>query len=232
MKKWGLLVTSYYVVTVIAMMWPLFFNVVPILFSNEHMTWWDYCTRIRDLYGEPWFAVPVAIVFLGQLLLLASVDRSSRQVKPQSHIFWPAALSGLFTAVLAFGLFTSIAFTIKGDHFVDYFGENLPAQVIFAVIWPLVWLIWGIVFYVRERHTENPLSRATNWLLKGSILEFLVVVPCHVIVRRRDECCAPIVTSLGMCTGLAIMLIAFGPGVWFLYRKQMQSYKRGAAIHQ
>jgi hypothetical protein len=34
-------------------------------------------------------------------------------------------------------------------------------------------------------------KRATRWLLRGSILELLVAVPSHVIVRRRDDCCAP-----------------------------------------
>jgi hypothetical protein len=47
---------------------------------------------------------------------------------------------------------------------------------------------------------------ALSWLLRGSILELLVAVPCHIIVRRRHDCSAPIITSFEIVTGIAIML--------------------------
>jgi hypothetical protein len=56
-------------------------------------------------------------------------------------------------------------------------------------------------------------------LLRGSALELLVAVPCHVIVRRRDDCSAPVVTGFGIVTGIAIMLLSFGLSVLLLYQK-------------
>jgi hypothetical protein len=47
-------------------------------------------------------------------------------------------------------------------------------------------------------------------------------VPCHVIVRRRDDCCAPIGTFCGIATGISVTLLCFGPGVYFLFVKRMQ----------
>jgi hypothetical protein len=47
----------------------------------------------------------------------------------------------------------------------------------------------------------------------------LVAIPCQLIVRRRHDCSAPAVTSFGIVTGVAIMLISFGPSVLFLYKK-------------
>jgi len=42
-------------------------------------------------------------------------------------------------------------------------------------------------------------------------------VPSHIIVRNRNDCCAPMGTFWGITTGLSIMLLCFGPGVFFLF---------------
>ena len=80
------------------------------------------------------------------------------------------------------------------------------------------------MFYFFLRNTSEIVNRVTSWLLRGSILELLVVVPCHVIVRRRHDCSAPMVTSFGIITGMAIMLLSFGPSVLFLYKKRLEAY--------
>jgi len=45
-----------------------------------------------------------------------------------------------------------------------------------------------------------------------------------VWVRRRDECCAPFFTSFGIVTGIAVMLMCFGPSVLFLFKKRLDGY--------
>lgn len=65
-------------------------------------------------------------------------------------------------------------------------------------------------------------------ILAGSALELLVAVPAHVIVRRREECCAGVGTGVGICCGLAVMVVALGPGVAVLYyRRVRQISQRG-----
>ena len=67
--------------------------------------------------------------------------------------------------------------------------------------------------------------RLTKWLLRGSILELLVAVPCHVIVRQRNDCCAPFITFWGIATGMTVMLMSFGPGVFFLFAARIRDMK-------
>jgi len=62
-------------------------------------------------------------------------------------------------------------------------------------------------------------------LLRGSILELLIAVPSYVIVRRRDDCCAPAGPFWGIATGISIMLLCFGPGVFFLFVERFQRLK-------
>jgi hypothetical protein len=64
-----------------------------------------------------------------------------------------------------------------------------------------------------------------TWLIRGSIVELLVAVPSHIIVRRRDECSAPGFTYFGIAAGLVIMAVAFGPGLFFLFRKRFERMK-------
>jgi hypothetical protein len=45
-----------------------------------------------------------------------------------------------------------------------------------------------------------------------------------VIVRRRGDCSAPAATSFGIVTGIAVMLLCFGPSVLFLIKKRLDGY--------
>jgi hypothetical protein len=92
-----------------------------------------------------------------------------------------------------------------------------------------LWVVWGIVFYLYLRNSTEAVTRAVSWLLKGSALELLIAVPCHVWVRRREECCAPVFTSFGILTGIAVMLLSFGPSVLLLYKKRLDGYAARAS---
>jgi predicted neutral ceramidase superfamily lipid hydrolase len=109
-----------------------------------------------------------------------------------------------------------------------FLGENNTADYIYSyrglIIPIIVWVIWSIIFY-RNYKTDNPsafISNITSWLLRGSILELVVAVPSHIISRNREECCAPPLTLVGIITGIAIALMAFGPGLFFLYAKRIK----------
>ena len=76
-----------------------------------------------------------------------------------------------------------------------------------------------------DRGTWN--DRVYQTLLAGSVLELFVAIPMHLVVRRRTECCAGMMTALGIGVGVTVMLIALGPAVFFLfYRRYRQAYVR------
>ena len=88
----------------------------------------------------------------------------------------------------------------------------------------VAWGIWAWVFYrfSRRASPEDLSARTCRFLLAGSILELLVAVPCHVWIRRRDECCASGLSFWGLAMGIAVMLFSFGPGVLFLYAERVR----------
>ena len=86
------------------------------------------------------------------------------------------------------------------------------------------WVAWAWVFYLYRIEGSEIVTRVLNWLLRGSVLELLVAVPAHVVVRHRGDCTAPAFTAFGVITGLAIMLLCFGPGVLALYKKKLDAY--------
>ena len=92
------------------------------------------------------------------------------------------------------------------------------------------WFIWAVIFrsFAKTDDPDTLLKRSTRWLLTGSILELLIAVPSHIYVRRREDCCAPLGTFWGIATGISIMLLCFGPGIYFLFVerfKRLQSKK-------
>ncbi len=217
MRKWGLFIAGFYALVLVILLVPA---VAALLEEHAANTY----AHMRELYGA-WFTwVYMGILVLGQVVLLGlTVDTSERRLKPRTHILTAATTTGLLLAVLMFAGVLSLAAAIEGDHI------NQPGELFVGGGFLLPWLVWGILFYRFSRGSTDVVTRAVRWLFRGSVLELLVAVPSHVIVRRRHDCCAPGITAIGIGSGLAIMLLSFGPSVLLLYRKRMESLKAGTA---
>lgn len=217
MRKWGIVISVFYALIVVGLLVPA----AVLLVSPSN--WWTGGFRegILAAYRE-WPAwVPIIIVVGGQaLLLFLSVDTSQKRLKPRTHILVSCAVGAILIALLTFAVIGSVGVAIRGDKF----GEGSFANPF--VFFGTLWVFWGIVFYLFLRDSSAIVNRIVSWLLKGSVLELLIVVPSHVFVRRRHECSAPAVTSFGIVTGIAIMLLSFGPSILFLYKKRLDSYPR------
>jgi hypothetical protein len=220
MRKWGIVISAFYALILLGLIVP-----AAILFSGQDFdSWAKFFSGVRETYQNWVFWVPAGAILLSQaFLLFLSVDTSQKRLKPHTHILVSVTLGAILTALLSSAVIWSLGFTIRGDNFWEKFFDKQTNLVLF---WGALWALWAILFWVYFRNSSAVVTRLVSWLLKGSVLELLIVVPCHIIVRRRDDCSAPIATSFGITTGIAIMLLSFGPSVLFLYKKRLDSYSR------
>ena len=226
MRRWGVVMSAVYALVVVGVLVP------GAIFLTEGLdstwSWGHFLTDWGSSYGSWLLWVPIALVLAGQVLLLfLSVDTSWRRLKPQRHIAVACAMAGGLTALLASSAIWSVGLAAGGNNIWDSLFDGNARVLEF---WMMLWLLWGAVFYVYLRNSSEVTTRIVSWLLRGSILELLIVVPCHIVVRRRHDCCAPIVTSFGIATGIAVMLLSFGPSVLLLYKKQLDAYGKSGRV--
>ena len=225
MRNWGIVVTAFYAIVVLLL---LSFGMV---FLAED--WWAFETYDQSDIGELVLLslIPTAFLVGGQVLLLfLSVDTSWRRMKPQRHAKVTAGLVGIMVTILGVAIMFSIATGLRGDNFqipiLQQIDEGWLQLVVFLAT---IAVIWGIVFYSYSKRSSDVADSAVSWLIKGSVLELLVAVPCHIIVRQREWCCAQYVSAYGIAAGIAIMLMAFGPSAMFLYKRKLEEYKNRTA---
>ena len=218
MRKWGIVVTGFYAVILLGLIVP------GALFSigADFSEWQGLNRGLKEIYGNwTFWVLALAVVGSQALLLFLSVDTSQRRLKPRTHILISCAVAGILTALLTSAVIWALGFAARGDKFWETFFDKEANLFMF---WGGLWVVWGVVFYLYFRNSSTAVTQIVSWLLKGSALELLIVVPCHVIVRRRHDCSAPGATGFGIAAGVAVMLLSFGPSVLFLYKKRLDEY--------
>jgi hypothetical protein len=218
MRKWGIVITLVYALIVVGLLVPVF---VTLLGGHSFLSP-SFCNTMREACGWWGLWLPVAVVLAGQgILLFLSVDTSFKRLKPRSHVAVSCVAASMLFALLTFAGLSSLGAAVYSDKFLDKYWAS-AIQVL--GVWGILWVLWGILFYLYFRNSIEAATRAVSWLLKGSVLELLVAVPCHILVRRRGDCSAPAATSFGIVTGIAVMLLSFGPSVLLLYKKRLDAY--------
>ena len=130
-------------------------------------------------------------------------------------------VTSMLFALLAFAAFYSVGLAVRGDKFGDVY---LSTECERSWLWAAFGCCGELSSISISANPAQRNCRAVSWLLKGSVLELLIAVPCHVLVRRRGDCSAPVATSFGIVTGIAVMLLSFGPSVLLLYKKRLDAY--------
>lgn len=206
MKPWHLVVAGLYLLVLALLAAPLY------AIGLGH---WPAADQVSLFYGNPAVWLAIATLVVCQLVLLLIPVRIAQRRPITQGALWPTVLLGAaMLTLLGFAAALSIHAIIAGDD---------PAQTweIYLLAGGLVglWTFWGAVFHrlSRERPPADFLSVLCRRLLQGSILELLVAVPCHIVVRCRNYCCAGAYTMFGLAMGVSVMLFAFGPALYFLF---------------
>jgi hypothetical protein len=223
MRKWGIIISAFYALILLVLIVPG----AGLLIEEKFSGWPHFLQDTLDAYQKWLLWIPIGMLLVSQaLLLFLSVDTSQKRLRPRANILVSCVIAGILTALLTSAVISSLGVAIRGDTWLKVLDldsdSGFAAHVLVA--WGVLWLLWGIVFYLYLRNSLDVVTRIISWLLKSSILELLIAVPCHIIVRRRQDCSAPLATGFGIATGVAIMLLSFGPSVLFLYKKRLDAY--------
>lgn len=221
MKHVALFVVAAYVMLFTLLMWPVayvaFFDFkdpldVPAL--NEFLKMfkeWSY-----------WLFIVVVVLCQTGLLLIPVKLARGRPISKRS-VFWPIITAGLLASLLLFGTGVALYEALSKNPFnFSFFGAAKHEEYYFWFVigcCAIFWIGWGIVF-CRLSSGQEPKSvvmRQCSYLLNGSAVALFVAVPCHILARQRTECCAGLYTFIGLAFGIAVMLLSFGPGIYFLY---------------
>ena len=227
MKRWVLVVALLYGVILLALTGPG-------LYASFSWTAFGLLKRKLSPGELDWFFswgywLWLGVMVLAEAALLAVPVQLVRNRPVTRRSLWPTVLaSGLMMAVLLGSLLLVVNVVLVGEN-----GEKGLMKVGRQASdwwWPrfwwsllavtlLLWAGWTWVFSRVSRRAEpgDLMALISRYLLAGSILELLVAVPSHILVRRRDECCADLATFWGIAMGISVMLFSFGPGVLFLY---------------
>lgn len=206
MKRWPIVIAFLYVVTLMAVIVPGLY-VVFVFHNNEKI-------NLGELFGSWSCWAWILILMLDQWALLSlPVDVTNKRPASKRAIVFQISASAFMMALLIAGLAVGLGELVKGGGSFNYINWMFYGAL------GVSWLFWAWLFktWNRKLKPENLIKRTCRTLFSGSVLQLLVVVPCHVVARNREYCCAGYATAIGLACGLAVMLASFGPGIFFLY---------------
>lgn len=138
----------------------------------------------------------------------------------------PVTRRSVWFPIIGSGFLIGVLLLSGGMAFTEFISEKLDlgTQLFFAAL--AVWVLWSGIFILMtfDGDPSGIGMKLHRWVMAGSVLELLVAVPTHIIVRRRPDCCAGIATGIGICMGVVVLFVAMGPSVLLLY------YRRGRKI--
>jgi hypothetical protein len=238
MKRWAALTVLLYAAALLVLTLP----VLLIAFGGWAKNGVMGLSDVLKVYLHWEYWLWLAVLIAGQfLLLLLPINLAERRLPARRPLKVPVIVTGLFLANLfSAGLAALLCAVFRENGVIEGGGleifqclDPFPTSRLdsdWSLLWGMLttlvlfWVVWVVIFrnFAKSDDPDSLLKRVTRWLLRGSILELLVAVPSHIFVRRRGDCCAPVGTFWGIATGISVMLLCFGPGVFFLFVERIK----------
>lgn len=124
-----------------------------------------------------------------------------------------ALVAALLVAGLALGVTDVLALMAPEAFDVD---DKHPALWLFVLlVFVGGWGFWSfcLLVFTTGVWADRLLGRMVAWLLAGTALELLVILPIDVMVRRKTDCYCAVGTFFSLCIAAAAGLWLAGPGV-------------------
>ncbi|MCK6457003.1 MAG: hypothetical protein L6Q92_10800 [Phycisphaerae bacterium] len=221
LRRWAIVTLLTYLVALLVLYVPL---LIICFWSPMSPFPWD--DVINSFAAWPFWLI-IAILLAAQALMLLVPVRASwdYEIKPR-HLLVPIVTTCTLFALLAVGMLFSWVLVLFRDGLSDW------VWLLMSAVFIGTWIGWWIAFArIRRAGADEVVSQTQQSLVRGSIIELLVAVSCHIWVRQRGDCSAPIVTFIAICAGVAVMLCAFGPGVFHLYVARARRMQATSARH-
>ncbi|MDD5348311.1 MAG: hypothetical protein PHT59_06845 [Candidatus Omnitrophica bacterium] len=148
------------------------------------------------------------------VLLLVPVKVAGARPVSRRFVFFPIIAGAMLFGLLVTGLALCTYETVTKSGVPTVLFTWLIAGIFVAS-----WAVWSVIFWRWSKRSQPRtfIERQCRVLFAGSILQLLVAVPAHLIARLRNYCCAGFSTFMGLTFGIAVMLMSFGPAVYFLF---------------
>jgi hypothetical protein len=209
MKRWAFLVAALYALALVALTYPV---LQVALFPARP-------EELLPVFRQWVYWAWVAVMFISQLcLLVVPVRIAGGRPASRCALLFPVVTSGLLIgAMVAGAVFSILEFILRDKGLADRLGDWR-----FWAPWSvggLTWVVWAIIFrrITKNQSGEEVIAGQRRCLLRGSILELLIAVPTHIVARYRNYCCGGFMTFIGLTFGIAVMLFAYGPALFFLF---------------
>ncbi len=121
-------------------------------------------------------------------------------------------------------IITALDFTDQLDHIEDIIEEEWELEMVTLIILGVGWVFWGVVGTVmyRSAGSSRGVIKLFEILLKGSWIQFIVVMPLYLAIQSKKNCPCFTGSFVTLVFGIPLLLLLIGPGLYLLYLKEKE----------
>lgn len=180
----------------------------------------------------------IGLIVTSQWLFLRPRGNRQVQLAESGRPMKSALVTAAFMAMLLTGGFILTLLDVFSPDTATHIFDGLDGKgkysgvlIGFYISGLLLWLLWGIIFYLYWKQTDQTThpGKMIGALLAGSSLEFIVAIGVYAWNPHHEDCWCARGSYTGLVFGATVMIWAFGPGLILLFLKKRQDRRPGQA---